>query len=67
MHRSHEALVKALERVTQEIEAMGQEWTPTAIEYFTNFLRNWLVDHVIKEDLLMKPTLKKYPPNFNPK
>ncbi len=67
MHQSHEVLVKALDRARLEIEAMGQGWSPTAIEHFTNLLRNWLVDHVIKEDLLMKSALQKYPPNFDPR
>jgi hemerythrin len=66
MHQSHEALVKQLVQVRLEIGAMGQEWPPAVKEHFTTLLRNWLLDHVIKEDLLMKPALQKYPPGFNP-
>jgi hypothetical protein len=29
-------------------------------------MRDWLINHVIKEDLLMKPALQKYPPSFDP-
>ena len=66
LNQSHESLIKQLDRVKQEIGEMGQEWSATAAEHFTNLLRNWLVDHVIKEDLLMKPTLQKHPPGFDP-
>jgi len=36
-------------------------------EKFTKLLRSWLIDHVIKEDLLMKPVLKKHSPLFDPR
>jgi len=63
LHQSHEALLIKLEQVKQEI---GEEWTAAAVEHFTVLLRDWLINHVIKEDLLMKPLLKKQSPAFNP-
>lgn len=67
LSQSHEALVKQLDQVKQEIGEMGDEWSSEVIEHFTKLLRSWLIDHVIKEDLLMKPTLQKHPPSFDPK
>lgn len=67
LNQSHEALLKQLDQVRGEIDAIGQEWSTEAIEHLTNLLRNWLVDHVIKEDMLMKPTLQKYSPRFYPR
>jgi len=67
LSQSHEALVKQLDQLKREIEAMGEEWSSAVVEHFTHLLRNWLIDHVIKEDLLMKPTLQKFPPSFDPK
>lgn len=66
LNDSHMSLLKELEQVRGEFDAMGKEWEPEVASHFTNFLRNWLIDHVIKEDLLMKPSLEKYPPSFNP-
>ena len=63
LHKSHHALLVKLEQFKQEI---GEEWTASAVEHFTGLLRDWLFDHVIKEDLLMKPFLKKHSPKFNP-
>ncbi len=64
---SHELLFKQLDQAKRNLAEMGQEWSSAVSEHFTVFLRNWLIDHVIKEDLLMKPTLQKHPPNFDPK
>ncbi|MDO8350749.1 MAG: hemerythrin family protein [Gallionella sp.] len=65
LNKSHDTLLKQLDQVRREIEEMGQEWSSTAVEHFTNLLRSWLVDHVIKEDLLMKPVLQRYYPDFD--
>jgi len=67
LSHSHEALVKQLDEIKTEIRNKGQEWTPEVAEKFTKLLRSWLIDHVIKEDLLMKPVLQKHSPLFDPR
>ncbi|MBI5889703.1 MAG: bacteriohemerythrin [Nitrosomonadales bacterium] len=67
LNESHQALLAKLDQVKGEINAMGAEWSAEAVDNFTAFLRNWLIDHVIKEDLLMKPVLQKYSPSFDPR
>ena len=67
LSHSHEALVKQLDQIKVEIRGMGQEWSPAVAEDFTKLLRSWLIDHVIKEDLLMKSVLQKYSPLFDPR
>lgn len=62
LHQSHEALLKKLDQVKQEI---GDEWTASSVEHFMIMLREWLVNHVIKEDMLMKPALEKYRLEFD--
>lgn len=64
IHASHEALLVKLTEITQEI---GQKWEASAAEHFGTFLRDWLVNHVIKEDMLLKPFLKKHSPRFDPR
>lgn len=64
LHDSHEALLERLDRLRQEIE---DDWTDLSMEHFTELLRSWLIDHVIKEDLLMKPTLTKRSPLYDPR
>jgi hemerythrin len=67
LSESHHDLLKQLDQVRGEIDAMGQEWSSETIDHFTNFLRGWLINHVIKEDLLMKSVLNKFSPSFDPR
>jgi hemerythrin len=67
LSHSHEALIQQLDEIKTEIRGKGQEWTPALAEKFTKLLRCWLIDHVIKEDLLMKPVLQKHSPLFDPR
>ena len=67
LSESHALLIKQLDQVKGEVGAMEQEWSPAVAEKFTLLLRSWLIDHVIKEDLLMKPALQKYSPLFDPR
>jgi hemerythrin len=64
LHISHDALIEGLVVVRSEL---GDVWTKTSITHFTAFLRDWLLNHVIKEDMLMKPWLQKYSPRFAPR
>ncbi|BCK87666.1 bacteriohemerythrin [Sideroxyarcus emersonii] len=67
LNQSHQELLKQLDQMKGEIAAMGPDWSAEATEHFTGFLRDWLINHVIKEDLLMKPVLQKYSPTFDPR
>ena len=64
LHSSHMLLLEALNRIAQEI---GEQWNKPAADHFGQFLREWLINHVIKEDMLLKPFLKKYSPRFDPR
>ncbi len=64
LHASHEDLLKRLGTISQEI---GEQWDEPVAAHFGKFLREWLVSHVIKEDMLLKPYLKKHSPRFDPR
>lgn len=64
LHESHEALIQTLDQVKRDVD--GQQWSTASAERFAALLRNWLVDHVIKEDMLMKPMIKKFSPSLEP-
>jgi hemerythrin len=64
IHASHESLLEKLTQLTQQI---GAKWDATAAEHFGAFLREWLINHVIKEDMLLKPYLKTFSPRFDPR
>jgi hemerythrin len=64
LHESHTFLVANLEQFKKDV---GAEWSEEAIAKFTTFLRDWLIKHVIKEDLPMKPWMIKHSPRFDPR
>lgn len=63
LHVSHDQLIEILEKFRGDI---GETWPEDAVERFTTFLRDWFINHVIMEDLLMKPWLVKLSPSFVP-
>jgi hemerythrin len=66
LNQSHQELLKQIDQLWGEIDALGLECPLEAIRHATNFLRYWLIDHIIREDRLMKPILQQYSPNFYP-
>ena len=64
LHASHTALVEHLKQFRGR---MGPHWSQSEIAEFTLFLRDWLIQHVIKEDMLMKPWLTKHSPRYDPR
>jgi hemerythrin len=64
LHESHEALMKKLSEVSKEYDSELSEATG---RHLVEFLRDWLISHVIKEDLMMKPFLAKFSPKFDPR
>lgn len=63
LHGSHDQLLEILEKFRASI---GDSWPEDAVPRLTLFLRDWLINHVIMEDLLMKPWLVKLSPSFVP-
>jgi hemerythrin len=64
LHDSHVKLIASLSKVKAEL---GDSWTDEAQVQFTAFLRDWLIQHVIKEDIPMKPWMTKFSPRFDPR
>lgn len=63
--RSHRDLTARLVDIRAAIEAAPTGAAPQdEIDRLIELLRSWLLDHVLKEDLLLKPELAKYPENF---
>ena len=63
LHSSHEHLTCALDL---QHATLMENCTEESAKRFMAFLKTWLVDHVIKEDMQMKPWLLNYPAKFDP-
>jgi hemerythrin len=66
LHESHQMLMKRLGNIRTAYMNAEKAWSPQLAQEFLEFLRNWLVDHIIREDLQMKPLLQKHSPDFAP-
>lgn len=62
LYESHLTLLIRLNQIQKE---NGEVWKDSSIEQIGIFLGDLLI-HIIKEDLMMKPTLRKYSPSFIP-
>lgn len=61
--RSHASFLDEVTTLHGSISANNRN----AAKFLLQFLTYWLVNHVIKEDLLMKPFLTKRSPSFDPR
>ncbi len=56
--RTHQYLLKELQYIREELEAKSGMWSEGAVEHFSRILGNWLMDHLSREDVLLKPVLQ---------
>ena len=59
-HASHHKLIKQLEKLIEETQpSSGAYLNETMGAKIGEFLHDWLIEHVLKEDLRMKPYVKE--------
>lgn len=64
----HKHFLEALSRIKKAVTSMSARnggWAEDAAEHYSVFLCDWFANHIIKEDMLMKPALQAYPYDFN--
>ena len=66
-HRgSHASLMTQLNELKQQIiDTKSTDEIVKKAPEIVEFLKHWLIDHVLKEDLLLKPYLEKHPRGFS--
>lgn len=64
--QAHRYLQRELQLLREELEAKGGMWSPGAVDHFSLMLGNWLMDHLSKEDELLKHALQARPYDFHP-
>lgn len=59
--------LKELRFLRNELAAKDCLWSDGAVEHFTHFLKNWMIDeHIIGLDMQMRPVLQTYDYEFWP-
>lgn len=62
----HQYVLKEFQHMKGELIAKNGIWSDGAAEHYSHFLSDWITDHVVKEDMLMRPVLQTYPYDFKP-
>lgn len=60
----HETMLKTFHLMRGVIEGKNGAWDEDGAEHYAEFLSDWLTNHLIDEDMLMKPVLESYPYDF---
>lgn len=63
---AHRHLQKELKSTRDELDTKGGMWPAYVMDHYPQFLREWLVEHITKEDMQMKPVLLTYSYDFKP-
>lgn len=48
------------------LEPKNAIWSKDLVDKYSVFLRDWMLDHIIRKDMQMKLVLKTYPYDFKP-
>ena len=65
-HKSILAILKRIKGAVASMIAHKGAMTEDAVDHYSEFLCDWLTNHVINEDMLLKPALKEYPYDYTP-
>ena len=62
----HQSLLEEFHRMKDELMSHGNTLPDSAAKRYSHFLDEWLVVHILKEDMLMKPMLQTHAYDFMP-
>jgi len=52
--------------IKEELADSQSRWSESVAEHYLEFLTTWAIDHVMEDDMKMKPFLETYPYDFKP-
>lgn len=62
----HQNLLEEFHRMKDELMSYGNTLPDNAAKRYSHFLDEWLIAHILKEDMLMKPMLQAHAYDFMP-
>jgi hemerythrin-like metal-binding protein len=60
----HAQLLEELQRMKELFKNKNGVWSDDEAEYYSEYLSGWITNHVLSEDMLLKPVLQTYPYDF---
>ena len=55
---AHQHLHKELQHTIDQLAVKVGAWSDCVMDYYPQLLRDWLIEHITDEDMLMKPALQ---------
>ncbi len=62
----HQYVQNEFQHIKDELIDQNGVWSESAAEYYSHFLSEWMIGHILDEDMLMKPLLQNYSYDFVP-
>lgn len=62
----HGHLLKEMKYMREELERRKGSWPDDLVKKYSGFLSGWMADHIVKEDMQLKPFLLNHPYGFRP-
>lgn len=62
--QEHEQMLEEFQHMKEAFKANNGKWFDDEAEYYSEFLSGWITDHVLSEDMLLKPVLQTFPYGF---
>lgn len=62
----HMQILNEMNKIKSILESTSGAWPDQMVETYSRYLTDWMENHIINEDMLLKPVLEKYPYDFKP-
>lgn len=62
----HQQLMYEIRNMLENQDPRNGTWPDNLVKKYSCFLNGWMLDHIIKKDMQMKPVLRNYPYDFKP-
>lgn len=62
----HLQLINELNSMRNILESINGKWPDHMVKMYSHYLSDWMLNHIIKEDMQLKPVLQTYPYDFKP-
>lgn len=63
----HQQLMYEIRCLMEDLNSEeGGAWPDNLVKKYSRFLNDWMLDHIIRKDMQMKPMLQSHPYNFKP-
>jgi hemerythrin len=62
----HQYILGEFQTLKEKLAENQGRWSESVAEHYYMFLSTWAIDHVMEDDMKMKPLLETYPYDFMP-